>query len=91
MSRCVKSDGSSLHPSMPNTNSPPARLLALALLLSLSVDPAHAYIDPNAGGMLFQLLAPVMAAIVGGWLFLRRWISDVARRAWRRLTRRDAE
>jgi hypothetical protein len=47
--------------------------------------PAHAYIDPNAGGMLFQLLAPVFAAAVGAWLFLRRWISDLAQRLWRRL------
>lgn len=65
-------------------------LLLLVLWLSLTGS-AQAYVDPNAGGMLFQLLAPVMAAIVGGWLFLRRWIADLARRAWRRLTGRDAE
>lgn len=69
---------------------PLGRLLAITLLL-MSCTPAFAYIDPNAGGMLFQLLAPVMAAIVGGWLFLRRWISDIARRAWRRLTKGDTE
>lgn len=65
-------------------------LLLLVLWLSLTGS-AQAYVDPNAGGMLFQLLAPVMAAIVGGWLFLRRWIADLARRAWRRLTGRDAK
>jgi hypothetical protein len=65
-------------------------LLLLMLWLSLC-SPAQAYVDPNAGGMLFQLLAPVMAAIVGGWLFLRRWITDLVRRTWRRLTGRDAE
>jgi hypothetical protein len=52
---------------------------------------AWAYIDPNAGGMLFQLLAPVLAAVVGGWLFLRRWVADLARRTWRRLTGRAPE
>lgn len=66
--------------------------LSLFLVLCLAfTGPAQAYVDPNAGGMLFQLLAPVMAAVVGGWLFLRRWISDLARRAWRRLTGRNAE
>ncbi|KQV47052.1 hypothetical protein ASC95_26465 [Pelomonas sp. Root1217] len=57
----------------------------------LSCTPAFAYIDPNAGGMLFQLLAPLFAAIVGGWLFLRRWISEVVRQIWSRLTGRDRE
>ena len=61
--------------------------LALLALLMLPV-PAWAYIDPNAGGMLFQLLAPLFAAIVGGWLFLRRWIADAVRRLWQRLTGR---
>jgi hypothetical protein len=63
-------------------------LLAVAALLWLPLD-ALAYIDPNAGGLLFQLLAPVFAALVGVWLFLRRWIADAVRRAWRRLTGRS--
>lgn len=50
---------------------------------------AWAYIDPNAGGLLFQLLAPLFAAAVGAWLFLRRWIADRARALWRRLTGRS--
>jgi len=69
----------------------PGRLVALALLLIVGSEPAYAYIDPNAGGMLFQLLAPLFAAIVGGWLFLRRWISAMARQIWLRLTGRDRE
>lgn len=71
--------------------SPLGRLLALALLLIAVSEPAFAYIDPNAGGMLFQLLAPLFAAIVGGWLFLRRWISAMARQIWLRLTGRGRE
>lgn len=62
-----------------------------ALCLVLASMPAHAYIDPNAGGMLFQLLAPVLAGIVGVWLFLRQWISALARRVWRKLTGRGTE
>ena len=63
-------------------------LLVLIALIASS-GPAQAYIDPNAGGMLFQLLAPVLAALIGGWLFLRRWIADVARRLWRKLSGQD--
>ena len=66
----------------------PALLFTLALLLPSS---AFAYIDPNAGGLLFQLLAPLFAAVVGGWLFLRRWISEQLRRLWRRITGRAVE
>ena len=72
----------------------PSRLLAVvctALALLLSAQPAWAYIDPKAGGMLFQLLAPMFAAVVGGWLFLRRWIAAQCRRWWQRLTGRPPE
>lgn len=65
-------------------------VLIVALLLVLPGS-AWAYIDPNAGGMLFQLLAPLFAAVVGGWLFLRRWISEQVRRLWRRITGRPVE
>lgn len=65
--------------------------LLLALLALLQPLPAWAYIDPNAGGMLLQLLAPLFAALIGGWLFLRRWIADLARRLWRRITGRAGE
>ena len=63
----------------------PALLFIFTLLLPVS---AFAYIDPNAGGLLFQLLAPLFAAVVGGWFFLRRWIATHARRLWRRITGR---
>ena len=63
----------------------PALLFIFALLLPVS---AFAYIDPNAGGLRFLLLAPLFAAVVGGWFFLRRWIAAQARRLWRRITGR---
>jgi len=68
-------------------------VLASLLVAALLVLPgsAWAYIDPNAGGMLFQLLAPLFAAVVGGWLFLRRWITEQVRRLWRRITGRAVE
>jgi hypothetical protein len=69
------------------------RLLTCLAALTLVLTPgfAWAYVDPNAGGMLFQLLAPVFAAIVGAWLVVRRWISATFRRMWRRLTGRSAD
>lgn len=69
----------------------PYATLLIAMLVLLQPMPAWAYIDPNAGGMLLQLLAPLFAAVVGGWLFLRRWIADLARRLWRRITGRAGE
>lgn len=70
-----------------------ARLLTLAavLVVALHPGPAAAYIDPNTGGLLFQLLAPVFAAAVGAWLFLRRWIAEAVRNFWHRLTGRGPE
>ncbi len=61
------------------------RSIFLLLALACAVTPAQAYIDPNAGGLLFQLLAPVFAALVGVWLFLRRWIAEHCRVLWRHL------
>jgi len=67
------------------------RTLAFGLGCLTLCSSAQAYIDPNAGGMLFQLLAPLFAAIVGVWMFMRRWIVDLVRRVWHRLTGRDAQ
>lgn len=64
-------------------------LLSVGLLLLPAS--AFAYIDPNAGGLLFQLLAPLFAAVVGGWLFLRRWIAAQLRQLWQRITGRPSE
>ncbi|MBL0727925.1 hypothetical protein [Piscinibacter sp. HJYY11] len=62
--------------------------LAKLLLLTIVLHPrfAFAYIDPNAGGVLFQLLAPIFAALIGGWLFMRRVIGNALRSLWRRIT-----
>jgi hypothetical protein len=48
----------------------------LTLLAGLGVStPAMAYIDPNAGGWLFQLLFPLIVAIGAAWAGLRARIS----------------
>ena len=64
----------------------PAPIAILLLLACIPLD-CYAYVDPNAGGILFQLLAPVLAAVVGGWMFLRRWTAAVLRRVWHAVIR----
>jgi len=44
----------------------------------------HAYIDPNAGGFLFQLLFPLVIAVVGAWTVFRQRIGAVLNRLRRR-------
>jgi hypothetical protein len=63
------------------------QVLMLTILL-LSPVPAFAYIDPNAGGMLYQLLFPLLAAIVSIYVFLKQWIIGLARRIWAAIARR---
>ena len=43
-----------------------------------------AYIDPNAGGWLFQLLFPVFIAIAGAWLTLRTKVHALCKRLFGR-------
>jgi hypothetical protein len=64
-------------------------LNSLVVTLLLSPLSASAYVDPNTGGLLFQLLAPLFAAIAGGWLFLRRWIASLFHRLRQIVTRRS--
>jgi len=45
--------------------------LTTALLVSLCA-PAQAYVDPNSGGILFQLLTPLIALAAAAWAFARR-------------------
>jgi hypothetical protein len=60
---------------------------ALYVFLSAVLQPssAFAYIDPNAAGLLFQLLAPIFAGILGAWVFMRKAIAGLFRGLWRKL------
>lgn len=46
------------------------------MLIAQSVKPnlAHAYIDPNTGGYLFQILFPVISMIAAIYLFFKNQI-----------------
>lgn len=61
-------------------------VLYACLIVILQPASAFAYIDPSSGGLLFQILAPLFAAIVGGWVFLRRAIARVLQAIKQRLT-----
>jgi hypothetical protein len=45
--------------------------LVTAIAVGLS-QPAQAYVDPNAGGLLFQLVTPIVALAAAGLTFARR-------------------
>jgi hypothetical protein len=53
--------------------------LCLATVIAFCLcAPAQAYADPNAGGILFQLLTPFLALATAGFAFARRQLA----RAW---------
>jgi hypothetical protein len=56
-------------------------LFVLLFLLNLTT-PAYAYVDPNSGGPLFQLLTPLLALAAAGLTLAKRQL----RRAWLLLT-----
>ena len=56
-------------------------VLWTALLVGLPLSPAHAYVDPNSVGSLYQILFPVLLAIGSAIAMLRRAIAG----AWHRL------
>jgi hypothetical protein len=57
------------------------RLLLTVVLVLAPVGAAHAYVDPNAAGPLFQLLFPLLVAISSLIVGLRHRVAQL----WRRL------
>ena len=45
--------------------------LIVGLMFLFLTLPAHAYVDPNAGGIFFQILFPVLIVIAGAWALLK--------------------
>jgi hypothetical protein len=56
------------------------RVVVSLVLLSLPL-PGWAYVDPNAGGWLFQLIFPLLMAIAGVWAVFKQSL----RNFWDRL------
>jgi hypothetical protein len=50
--------------------------LAIAILAGLTASaPAYAYLDPNSGGLIFQILTPILALATAAAAFAGRTIS----------------
>jgi hypothetical protein len=49
------------------------------IVMALFTPTAFAYIDPNTGGFIFQLLAPLVAIALTVWMFF----SNQAKAIWR--------
>jgi len=60
-----------------------AGFIVLVLCLYTYTSPAFAYIDPNTGGYIFQLLAPLVAIVTSVWMFF----SDQVKAIWRSFRR----
>ena len=56
-------------------------LMLLALLVLAPLRPAHAYVDPNSVGPLYQFLFPLFIAIASALTALRRQLA----RLWNRV------
>jgi hypothetical protein len=56
-------------------------LLLLTLVLLAPLRPAHAYVDPNSVGPLYQFLFPLFIAIASAFAALRRQVA----RLWNRV------
>jgi hypothetical protein len=48
-----------------------------ALIVLFVALPAHAYIDPNAAGLLSQIITPLLVAAAAGLTFFRRRLADL--------------
>jgi len=57
-----------------NTATPVAFCVIVVLFVAL---PARAYIDPNAAGLLSQIITPLLVAAAAGLTFFRKRIADL--------------
>lgn len=54
--------------------------VAISFLTQCPLYNGLAYIDPNTGGFLFQLLFPLAVAIGGAWMLLRKKFATLRKR-----------
>lgn len=43
-------------------------------------EPSYAYVDPNVGGVLYQIFFPVLMALLAVWVFLRNRLLALIKR-----------
>ena len=68
----------------------PTALVVCALCVVCIATPAYAYIDPNAAGLVSQILTPLLIAAAAALTFLRKQIG-AAFSALSRVLRRRAD
>lgn len=66
----------------------PIPLVVTLLCLVFIATPAYAYIDPNAAGLVSQIITPLLIAAAAAFTFLRKQIGDIFSALSRRLRRR---
>ena len=66
----------------------PTALVVCALCVVFLTTPAYAYVDPNAAGLISQILTPLLIAAAAGLTFLRKQIGAAFSSLTRRLRRR---
>ncbi len=66
----------------------PVALFVCALAVVLLATPAYAYVDPNAAGLISQIITPLLIAAAAGVTFLRRQIGSAFSAVIGRLRRR---
>jgi hypothetical protein len=60
-------------------------MIAAAVLLLLAMsNTAYAYIDPNTGGLFFQILGPLFAGVAAVWVVAKEKLATAFRRLWHR-------
>lgn len=67
----------------------PAAVLCVVAIVLVAV-PAHAYIDPNAAGLLSQIITPLLVVAAAGVTFFRKQVANLFAGITRRF-RRDAD
>ena len=63
-------------------------VFACGVCVLLLERPAHAYIDPNAAGLLSQIITPLLVAVAAAVTFFRRQIANLFEAMTRRFRRR---
>jgi hypothetical protein len=63
-------------------------LVVCCLILLGIATPAYAYIDPNAAGLLSQIVTPLLVAAAAGFTFFRKQVGALFSGLSRRLRRR---
>jgi hypothetical protein len=53
--------------------------LLVVILVLLAATPAYAYVDPNAGSYISQLLTPIIMVAAAGGAFFRRQVGAALR------------